>query len=66
MIWTDEKDAPIWVVYSTNYGSRFTLTATTISVWEAMVELKSDLADRLVAKNVTYETANKMIGLTKG
>ena len=65
MDWMDEEDAPIWVVYRLKNDEYFALQTTTKEVWETMMRNYSDKVE-LIAEDVTYETANKMIGLTKG
>ena len=65
MIWMDEKDQPIWVVYRLKNEEYFSLQTTTKEVWETMMRNYSDKVE-VIAEDVTYETANKMIGLTKG
>ena len=65
MVWTDEKDPPIWVVYRLKISEAFALQTTTKDVFESMARLFFDKVE-VIAEDVTYETANKMIGLTKG
>jgi len=68
MNWMDEEDQPIWVVYRLT-GEPFVLQTTTKEVWETMIRkslvqlIKPKV--ELIAEGLTYETANKMIGLTK-
>jgi hypothetical protein len=70
MDWMDEEDQPIWVVYQIKNREAFALQATTKDVWETMI--RKSLVQliqpqvELIAEGLTYETANKMIGLTKG
>jgi hypothetical protein len=77
MSWLDDKDQPIWVVYRLKkFGllhdiEPIVLQTTTKDVWETMlrkslVQLIKTKEVELVAEGLTYETANKMIGLTKG
>ena len=61
----DEEDAPIWVVYRLKNEEYFALQTTTKDVWETMMRGYFDKVE-VIAEDVTYETANKMIGLTKG
>ena len=65
MSWMDEEDAPIWVVYRLKSSKSFALRATTKDVFESIARLFFDKVE-VIAEDVTYETANKMIGLTKG
>ena len=65
MDWMDEEDAPIWVVYRLKNDEYFALQTTTKDVFESMARLFFDKIE-VIAEDVTYETANKMIGLTKG
>ena len=71
MSWMDEKDQPIWVVYRLKKlgllqdSEPFALQTTTKDVWETMMRNYFDKVE-VIAEDVTYETANKMIGLTKG
>ena len=65
MSWMDEKDQPIWVVYRLKNEEYFSLQTTTKEVWETMMRNYFDKVE-VIAEDVTYETANKMIGLTKG
>ena len=65
MSWMDEKDQPIWVVYRLKNDEYFALQTTTKDVFESMARLFFDKIE-VIAEDVTYETANKMIGLTKG
>lgn len=65
MSWMDEEDAPIWVVYRLKNEEYFALQTTTKDVWETMMRNYFDKVE-VIAEDVTYETANKMIGLTKG
>ena len=65
MDWMDEEDAPIWVVYRLKSSKSFALRTTTKDVFESMARLFFDKVE-VIAEDVTYETANKMIGLTKG
>ena len=65
MSWMDEKDQPIWVVYRLKNEEYFSLQTTTKDVWETMMRNYFDKVE-VIAEDVTYETANKMIGLTKG
>ena len=65
MSWMDEEDAPIWVVYRLKNDEYFALQTTTKDVFESMARLFFDKIE-VIAEDVTYETANKMIGLTKG
>ena len=65
MDWMDEEDAPIWVVYRLKNDEYFALQTTTKDVFESMARLFFDKVE-VIAEDVTYETANKMIGLTKG
>ena len=62
MSWMDE---PIWVVYRLKSSKSFALQTTTKDVFESMARLFFDKIE-VIAEDVTYETANKMIGLTKG
>jgi len=70
MNFMDEEDQPIWVVYQIKNNEAFALQTTTKEIWETM--MRKSLVNlikpkvELVAEGVTYETANKMIGLTKG
>ena len=61
----DEEDAPIWVVYRLKSSKSFALRTTTKDVWETIMRHHFDKVE-VIAEDVTYETANKMIGLTKG
>ena len=65
MSWMDEEDAPIWVVYRLKNDEYFALQTTSKDVFESMARLFFDKIE-VIAEDVTYETANKMIGLTKG
>ena len=65
MSWMDEEDAPIWVVYRLKSSKSFALRTTTKDVFESITRLYFDKVE-VIAEDVTYETANKMIGLTKG
>ena len=65
MDWMDEEDAPIWVVYRLKSSKSFALRTTTKDVFESITRLYFDKVE-VIAEDVTYETANKMIGLTKG
>ena len=65
MVWMDEEDAPIWVVYRLKSSKSFALRTTTKDVFESITRLYFDKVE-VIAEDVTYETANKMIGLTKG
>lgn len=61
----DEEDQPIWVVYRLKSSRSFALQTTTKEVFESMASLFFDKIE-VIAEDVTYETANKMVGLTKG
>ena len=61
----DEEDQPIWVVYRLKNSRSFALQTTTKDVFESMTRFFFEKVE-VIAEDVTYETANKMIGLTKG
>jgi len=62
----DFDDRPEWIVY-TIVGHPFNLLATTKPVWDSMMEYsRNEYRFEIVAENLTFETATKMIGLTKG
>ena len=65
MSWMNEEDVPIWVVYRLKSSKSFALRTTTKDVFESITRLYFDKVE-VIAEDVTYETANKMIGLTKG
>jgi hypothetical protein len=65
MDWMDEEDQPIWVVYRLKSSRSFALQTTTKEVFESMTRFFFEKVE-VIAEDVTYETANKMIGLTKG
>ena len=64
MDWMDEEDQPIWVVYRLKSSRSFALQTTTKEVFESMTRFFFEKVE-VIAEDVTYETANKMIGLTK-
>ena len=61
----DEEAHSTWVVYRLKSSKSFALRATTKDVWETIMRNHFDKVE-VIAEDVTYETANKMIGLTKG
>jgi len=62
----DFDDRPEWIVY-TIVGYPFNLLATTKPVWDSMMEYsRNEYRFEIVAENLTFETATKMIRLTKG
>lgn len=59
-------DRPEWIVYRV-LGHPFNLLATTKPVWDSMMEHPRTIERvEMIAENLTYETAMKMIRLTKG
>jgi len=62
----DFDDRPEWIVYKI-IGQPFSLLATTKPVWDSMMEYsRNEYRFEIVAENLTFETATKMIRLTKG
>jgi len=62
----DFDDRPEWIVYRI-IGQPFSLLATTKPVWDSMMEYsRNEYRFEIVAENLTFETATKMIRLTKG
>jgi len=55
----EDEDQPIWVVYRVKNSKSFALLTTTKEVLWFFDKIE------IIAEDVTYETANKMIGLTK-
>ena len=56
----EDEDQPIWVVYRVKNSKSFALLTTTKEVLWFFDKIE------IIAEDVTYETANKIIGLTKG
>jgi hypothetical protein len=62
----DFDDLPEWIVYRI-IGQPFSLIATTKPVWDSMMEHPRTIERvEVIAEDLTYETARKMIALTKG
>ena len=62
----DFDDRPEWVVYRM-IGYQFNFLTTTKNVWDSTME-NPNTKERVevIAEDLTYETAMKMIRLTKG
>jgi len=56
----EDEDQPIWVVYRVKNSKSFALLTTTKEVLWFFDKIE------IIAEDVTYETANKIIGLTRG
>ena len=56
----EDEDQPIWVVYRVKNSKSFALLTTTKEMLWFFDKIE------IIAEDVTYETANKIIGLTKG
>jgi len=62
----DFDDRPEWIVYRI-IGQPFSLLATTKNVWDSMMENPKTIKRvEVIAEDLTFETAMKMIRLTKG
>ena len=62
----DFDDRPEWIVYRI-IGQPFSLLATTKPVWDSMMENPKTIKRvEMIAEDLTFETAMKMIRLTKG
>ena len=62
----DFDDRPEWIVYRI-IRQPFSLLATTKPVWDSMMEHPRTIERvEVIAEDLTYETATKMIRLTKG
>jgi len=60
------NDRPEWIVYRI-IGQPFSLIATTKPVWDSMMEHPKTIERvEVIAEDLTYEIARKMIRLTKG
>ena len=62
----DFDNQPEWVVYRI-IGYQFNLLTTTKNVWDSMMENPKTIKRvEVIAEDLTFETAMKMIRLTKG